>query len=283
MKKKGKGENMGTPTTAQGAPTAPSRPAGTSGSVYLLRAMASIMVILAFLIYFALIADPDASTWLMGLILLIAGLGIGVVGVWIGNIKLFKKREDITLNLIFLLISIILLVAGAVLSGSLIDTGKSIPISDLIFVLLYGFFMLSYIELSHASFRFTNIDDYSRTHELKGFSVGGVVNNYFFWYGLLMGIIIIVTFLILATHYGLLLAITETNEVFGSSIELNSIYIFAIAVALWFIPLGIFASVIFGEGSLIKSTRTIFIKSERAPGQELVGLQDIQHPSQPRQ
>jgi hypothetical protein len=256
----------------------PEKKVSVSGSIYLLRGMASVMLILSFVLYFALLADPDISTYLIGLILFVVALGLGVAGIWIGNVKLSKKMERVTLNMVFLIISIIFLVAGAVFTGSVIDTGHSIPVSDLIFVLLFGFFALSYIELSHACYRFAEIDNYAGTHELKGFSVSNVVNNYFMWYGLLMGVILVISFLILATHYGLLLAIQATNEVFGSSIELNSIYIFAIAVAVWFIPLGIFSSIVFGEGSLIKSTRTILIKSEKAPGEEMAGLQTIEGP-----
>ncbi|UCH88751.1 MAG: hypothetical protein JSV49_10970 [Thermoplasmata archaeon] len=274
---------MATPTTAPSGPPPPAKQAGTSGSIYLIRALASVMLILAFLLYYLLISDPDASTAIIGLILLIAGLGLGIVGVWIGNIKIFQRWERITLNLIFLAISVIIFIAGAVVSGSRIDTGSAIPISELVGVLLFGFFMLSYIEFSHASYRFTDIDDYSLSHELKGFNVGNVVNNYLMWYGILMGIILVISFLVLATHYGLLVAINSTNEVFGSSVELNSIYVFAMAVAIWFIPMGIFSSIIFGEGSLIKSTRTIFIRAERGPGEEMLGLQEVEHPSQMQQ
>jgi hypothetical protein len=259
---------------------APAKKGSTSGSVYILRAIASVMLILSLVLYAGLLSDPDAEYAVFGLVLILAGVGIGIAGIWIGNVKILKKMGDYTLNMLFLAVSIIIFVAGVILSGSSIDTGHSIPISEIVMVLLFGFCMISYIEMSHASFRFADIDDYSRTHELKGFSLGPVVNNYFFWFGLLMIIVLVLTFLILATHYGLLLAISATNEVFGSSIELNSIYIFAIAVAIWFIPLGIFASIIFGEGSLIKSTRTIFIKAERAPGEEMVGLQTIENPEE---
>jgi hypothetical protein len=256
----------------------PQKKIGTSGSIYGLRGIASVMLILAFVIYLLTIADTDKSTYIIGLALAGAGVGIGVAGIWIGNVPLSKKMERTTINMLFLGISLILVSFGIVLAGTRIITTETIPILEIVLVLLFGFFMMSYIELSHASYRFADIDYYARTHELKGFNVGTVVNNYFTWFGILMSIILVLGFLILATHYGLILMITSTNEVFGRSVELNSIYVFAISIALWFIPLGIFASIIFGEGSLIKSTKTIFIKAEKAPGEELLGLQTIDRP-----
>lgn len=266
------------------APTATStsRPSvGLSGSIYLLRGLATVMVILASVIYILLIADPDSDLYLIGLIILIAGMGLGAGGIWIGNIKMTKSGKT-TLNLLFLGIALILTLAGAIIMGSKLDLSRTLPISSLVYVLLYGFFMMSFIEFSHSSYRFTDIDHYARTHELKGFSMAVVVNNYFIRWGILMGIVFVISFLVLATNYGLLLAIAATNEAFGASIELNSIYLFAIAVAVWFIPLGVFASIIFGEGSLIKSSKTIFIKSESAAGPEMLGLQTIEHPEDMR-
>jgi hypothetical protein len=277
---KSKGENMADESPTPAGKAAPERSVGTSGSVYLIRGLASVMLILTFLLYVILIADTESSNATIGLLLSIVGLALGFVGIWMGNVRFSKKLENMPGNMIFLGISLIFLIAGAVVYGSKINTGSEIALADIVWVLLYGFFMLTYIELSHASLRFTDIDNYTRTHELKGFNVSGVVNNYFIWFGILMGVIITIAFLILATHYGLLIAIKATNEVFGSSVELNSIYIFAISVAIWFIPLGIFAAIIFGEGSLIKSTKTILIKTEKAPGEELVGLQAIEKPEE---
>lgn len=262
--------------TAESKAAQPPSSGGTSGSVWMLRIMGLVFLILSFLIYFGLLSNPDSSTLTIGLIIMVVGVGAGAGGLFAGNIKLAKNIEYMTLNLVLLTVSIIFLVAGAVLMGCRVDTGNTIPISEIFFVLIYGFFSLSYIELSHASYRFTNIDEYTKTHELKGFSMSGVVTNYFTWFFILMAVVFILAFLIVATHYGILLMVSSTNEVFGASVELNSIYIFAIAVAIWFIPLGIFASIIFGEGSLIKSTRTILVKQEKVPGEEFLGLQTIE-------
>ena len=258
------------------APPAASR--GTSSSVWMLRIFGVIFLILSFVIYLGTISDPDAGGYTIGIVVMLAGVGLGAVGILVGNIQLSKKFDFMVLNLVLLVIAIILLVAGAILMGNRIDTGESIPPVQIIFVLFYGFFTLSFIELSHASYRFTNIDEYNRTHELKGFTMSGVVNNYFTWFFILMGLIFVISLLIISTHYGVLMMVNATNEVFGASVELNSIYVFAISVAIWFIPLGIFAAIIFGEGSLIKSTQTILVKPEKAPGEEMMGLQTIERP-----
>jgi hypothetical protein len=240
----------------------------------MLQGLASVMLVLSLVIYLVFLAPSlDFS---ISLIIMIVGLVCGILGVWIGKMVVIPRLENWTLNVILLSLGVILFLAGAIGVGSKVDTGHEIAVSDLIMVLLFGFFTLAFIELTHAGWRFKEIDDYARTHELRGFNLSAVVNNYFMWFGILMGIIITLSFLILVTHYGLLLAISATNDVFGASIELNSIYVFAIAVAVWFIPMGIFAAIIFGEGSLISSTKTILIKSEKVPGEEMVGLQAIE-------
>ena len=46
-------------------------------------------------------------------------------------------------------------------------------------IALFGMFTLCYIELAHATVRFSQIDEYAKTHNLQDFSVDPVIWNYF--------------------------------------------------------------------------------------------------------
>lgn len=241
----------------------------SSSSVMLVKLIATIIGVLAIGWYLMMNIPPKSDTKMLSMEVGLIGLIIGIIGIWLGTIKIFKKSEKIpTLNTILIMTSILMLIAMTIIGGSKIDTGKQVPIEGLIEVMLYGIFMLSYMELGHAVIRFTAIEEQAKTQNLTDFSIAPVILNYFIWFPIIIGIVGAITFLILYSHYWVLTGIQAIHMIFGKSVELNSIYIFAITVTLIFVPIAIILAFIFGEGNLLKSTKTILIKATKKAEEE---------------
>ena len=83
-----------------------------------------------------------------------------------------------------------------------------------------------------------------------------------------MLIVLLITFGVLMLHRAFMHWVShggfffDGSPKFAESIIFNSIYSVAIIIALIFIPLAIILAFLFGEGSLIKSTRTIVLEKE---------------------
>jgi hypothetical protein len=127
-------------------------------------------------------------------------------------------------------------------------------------VLVFAIFFFLYIELSHASIRFSEIDDYATTHNIHDFSVGSVITNYSMWLGILGVIIFLFSALVLLLQLLLSGWIQSAAPAFGNSLEYNSIFSIIISIALIFVPIGIVITFIFG--SFFKSRRRIIVKSK---------------------
>ncbi len=128
-------------------------------------------------------------------------------------------------------------------------------------VLIFAVFVVCYIELAHASIRFSQIDDYATSHNLKDFNVGSVVTNYFIWFGILIAVITLFSLFVLILQIIISGAIQDAAPQFRYSLEYNSIYSILISIALVFVPIGIILSFVYGY--LIKSHRKIVVKSKQ--------------------
>jgi len=228
------------------------------------KASAAVLGILILIWYIVFLSYADSPFWKMGISIIVGaiGLAIGIAGIFIGNISISRKKNIPTLNIILIIVSIILLFTMPLL-GSWEDPstfGKGLWDYFVMFkVLVFAIFFLCYIELSHASMRFSEIDEYATSHNIKDFNVKSVITNYFMWFGILMAIICALSLLILLLQIFLSGWIQASAPQFGYSVEYNSIYSILISVALIFIPIGIILSFVFGFK--YKSRRKIIVKS----------------------
>jgi hypothetical protein len=249
------------------APSRPPQQQGTlinlgSQSVIGIKAAAAVLAIIVLIWYVVFISYPESSYWTVGLIFGVIGIGLGVAGVFIGNLKISRKRYVPTLNIILIIVSIIFLFMMP-LFGSWEDPrtigGKLWDVGAMIFFLIFAILMLCYIELAHASIRFSQIDDYATSHNLREFNVNSVIANYFLWFGILISIITVISLVVLLMQVGLSGFIRDVAPQFGYSLEYNSIYSILISIALVFVPIGIILSFVFGY--FVKSKRSIVVKS----------------------
>jgi hypothetical protein len=233
-----------------------------SQSVIAVKIAAAALGAVLLIWYIVFLAYADSPYWLIGIILGAIGVGIGVAGVFLGNIKISPKRWIPPINVILIIVSVVLILAMPIF-GSWEDPdtiGESLwKWDNMLMVLIFAVIFLCYIELAHASIRFSQIDMYSITHNLKDFNVNSVINNYFIWFGILMGIVFVISFSVLLLQIGLSGVIRDVAPQFGYSLEYNSIYSILISIAIIFVPIGIVMTFIFGF--FIKSKRSIVVKS----------------------
>jgi hypothetical protein len=225
---------------------------------------AAILGILVLVWYIIFLSYTDSPFWMVGIIVGVVGLGLGIAGIFIGNIQITKKRRNIpTLNIIFIILSIIFLFAMPILSSweDPRTIGEELWQFDLMLkVLVFAVFVLCYIELVHASLRFSEINEYATSHNIKEFNVNSVIGNYFMWFAILIAIVAAITLLVLLLQIFLSGAIQDAAPQFGFSLEYNSIYSILISIAMVFIPIGIILSFVFGF--FFKSRRAIVVKSK---------------------
>ena len=225
---------------------------------------AAILGILVLVWYIIFLSYTDSPYWMVGIIVGVVGLGLGIAGIFIGNIQIIKKRRNIpTLNIIFIILSVIFLFAMPILSSweDPRTIGEELWQFDLMLkVLVFAVFVLCYIELIHASLRFSEIDEYATSHNIKEFNVNSVIGNYFMWFAILIAIVAAITLLVLLLQIFLSGAIQDAAPQFGFSLEYNSIYSILISIAIIFVPIGIILSFVFGF--FFKSRRAIVVKSK---------------------
>ncbi len=255
------------PPRVTGGPQPPGKPGGAgiklgSQGVIGVKVGAAVLGILIIIWYILVLSYEDSPYWLIGIIIGVVGLGLGIAGIFIGNISISKKENIPTLNIIFLIISIVFLFAMPIFSswedpGTI---GKSLwDYGVMVNILIFALFFLLYIELIHASIRFSEIDDYVVTHNIKDFSVNSVIGNYFLWFAILGVIIALFSLLVLLLQVLLSGTVQDVAPQFGFSLEYNSIYSILISLALVFVPIGIVLTFIFGF--FFKSRRAIIVKS----------------------
>lgn len=234
-----------------------------SQSVVGVKAAAAILGAIVLIWYIVFLAYADSPFWLFGIIFGAIGVGIGVAGIFLGNIKISVKRWVPPVNTLLILVSVILILAMPIFSSwEDPDTiGEGLwKIENMVNVLIFGILFLCYIELAHASIRFSQIDIYATSHNLKEFNVNSVITNYFIWFGILIAIITVISFCVLLLQIGLSGWIRDVAPQFGYSLEYNSIYSILISIAIIFVPIGIATAFIFGF--FVKSKREIVVKSK---------------------
>jgi len=258
------------PPGEQGGPAGPAPPSMGTMGVIGVRIAASIMAVLALIFLAVFIAntegtDPDMSifTWVFGGI----AVGLGVVGCWIKGIRISTKKFIPPLNILLVMIGGVFFFIAPIFG--LWGDGTYAAVSELsngemLSIVLYAFFVLSFIEFGHASYRFGEISEYAHKQRLTDFSVDSVIGSYFIWYPILMGAIILVSFVILRLNTWVLIPLMERSApAFAESIEITSVYGMAISMALILVPIGIILVFVFGEGSLIGSSKTVLVKSQK--------------------
>ena len=236
---------------------------GGSTGVILVKLLALVMMFLSILWYYIFISFADSDLIVMSYIMAGVAIGLGAVGVFMGNVHISRREGIPTLNSIMIMISIVFLFLVPVL-GSWQDT-RSLGemFADALFIIhisLYAFFAISYIEFSHAAVRFSQIDQYAKSQNIEDFSVNPVIWNYFFWYGLLFVIIYAFLLGVIFLRWAYMPALEESAPQFANSIEMNSVYSIALSIGLIFVPIAAILAYIFGSGSLIKTTKEVIVK-----------------------
>jgi hypothetical protein len=124
-------------------------------------------------------------------------------------------------------------------------------------ILILAVFTLGYIELSHASIRFLNIAEFAHNQNLTDFSVNAVVGSYFIWFPILFFLIVIFSYGVLKLNQLLIWLVEGVSPQFAASLELNSIYGVAAAIALIFVPVGVILTIIFGRESYVRAYKRL--------------------------
>ena len=264
-------EDMGAPPAPAGTESSESSIKLGSESVIAVKIAAAgvgVGVIIWYLIFLAYTDSPytllGLSYWLWGIIFGGIGLGIGIAGIFIGNLKISNRPNMPTLNIILIILSIIFIfimpIFGSWKDPRTIGSGLwNLP--NLLNVLVFAVLALCYIELAHATARFSEIDNYATEHNLKEFNVSSVITNYFLWFAILMAVIVVISMIVLLLQLALSPVIKDTAPQFGHSLEYNSIYSILISIALVFVPIGIILAFVFGH--FFKSRRAIVVKSKQ--------------------
>jgi hypothetical protein len=236
---------------------------GGSSGVLTVKVLAMVMIFLSILWYYIFISYSDSDFIFTSYIIAGVTIGVGVLGVWMGNFKITSRAGIPSLNTIFIMASIFLLFLIPVL-GSWQDTRTLGEMFDSEFFILnislYAFFSISYIEFSHAAIRFSQIDQYAKSQNIEDFSVNPVIWNYFFWYGILFVVIYAFMLVVIFLRWGYMPALEESAPQFANSIEMNSVYSIALSIGLIFVPIAAILSYVFGAGSLIKTTKEVIVK-----------------------
>ncbi len=232
-----------------------------SQSVIGIKVAGAVLGIIVLIYYVLLVSYFESPLWVIGIIFGGIGIGIGIAGIFIGNLKISNKRYMPTLNIMLIIISIIFLFIMPIFGNwedpNTLGSNLWNPVTMFLY-LLYAIFMVCYIELAHASIRFSQIDDYSSSHSLQDFNVNSVVNNYYMWFGILIAIVFIVSLVVLMLQLILAGIIQDTSPQFGFSLEYNSIFSILYSIAIVFVPIGIILTFIFNY--LVKSRRKIVVK-----------------------
>lgn len=233
-----------------------------SQSVIAIKTATAALAVIVLIWYVLFISYADSPLWTIGIVIGGIGIGIGIAGVFIGNLKVSNIRYLPTLNIVFIVISIIFLFLMPVF-GNWEDPrtigNRLWDVGTMIFFLIFAILMLCYIELAHASIRFSQIDDYATSHNLREFNVNSVITNYFFWFAILITLITFISMAVLLLQVALSGYIRDVAPQFGYSLEYNSIYSILISIALIFVPIGIILTFVFGF--FVKSRREIVVKS----------------------
>ena len=262
---------------AQAPAPAPSGPIfyGGSTGVVTVKALAMVMILLAVLWYYIFIVSPDSPHLITSYIFAGAAIGIGVASVWMGNVRISRRAGIPTLNSIMVMVSILLLFIVPILGSWQDPRSLGEMFEDpmfIIYISLFALFTLSYIEFSHATIRFSQIDQYAKSQNIEDFSVNPVIWNYFIWYGILTVIIYFFLLGVIFLRWAYMPALEDTAPQFANSIEMNSVYSIVLSIGIIFIPITAVMAYIFGAGSLIKTTKEVIVKGSETE-EEYYGME----------
>lgn len=251
-------------------------PAGGSGMVMGLKIFAIISGVLALLMVYLMtvgrIASEDTEVMgldgetlvTLGLVMGVVGLVFGAISVFIGPRRISKSRSVPPLNSLMLGIGILsMLIAGmlAVFDDHRYAEVTNLTIEGVIYILLYAWFILWFLELASTSMRYAVVDDYIRKHGIGGFSLAPVLGTYFVWFFLLMTVIFMWSAAVVVLTPSFLVEVTRSYgyEQLADSVMFNSVYSVAISMAVWFTIIGLIVTVVY---SFVKDTKTEVIKTE---------------------
>lgn len=176
--------------------------------------------------------EIDNQWSLFSFILAFASLPIALIGIWMKKIM----RNDLT-NILLIVVS-----AGALTSSFFIAPPvnllpQSLIINNplqLIECLFLGIVFITFIELAHASIRFSSLVE--KTASIKDFRVDSLFKLYFSFFYVPLAVAIILTLFVLNSN--LLLKLILPIQ-FAESVEFNSVYGVAAISALVFVPFAI--------------------------------------------
>jgi hypothetical protein len=160
---------------AQAPAPAPSSPIfyGGSSGVVTVKVMAMIMLFLATGWYNLLIANAGSAHYWTAIIISNVAALIGLIGIWMGNVKISRRAGIPTLNSILIMASILLLFILPILGNWQDPRSLGEMFKDpmfIIYISLFALFALSYIEFSHATIRFSQIDQYAKSQNIEDFT-----------------------------------------------------------------------------------------------------------------
>jgi hypothetical protein len=222
--------------------TAPRR-VSIGGDVILIRIIALVYGMLAFICFLILIVDISnigfAIVQLIGIGILFTGVCVGIISVWFTTVD-FENEKIPSPSSIMIIISVALSMTGIIMGmwgdGRFMDTGEMNWLR-LIFVGVVGIFFLAFIEVSHSSKHFTSIAKYAAEHSLTEFSVRPVIINYLMMSSLKFLLITLISVAVLLSDRLLKYIVGIINPQFAESIMLNSVYSLAIMIWLFAYPL----------------------------------------------
>ncbi len=263
------------PDAPPGAPPPPVA-VGGSGLVMLLKILTIVMGVLAVVfIYLMTIGRAETDDTVMGLstsgLLGIAmamgavGMVFGAISVFIGPRKLAQSSAIPPLNALMLGIGTLCLLIGGMFS--VMNDGRyaevtNLGISNLLYILLYAWFMVMFVELGSTSMRYSVVDDYIRKHGITDFSLSPVIGTYFMWFGILMVVIFAWSAAVVVLTPSFLVEVMRNggNEQLADSVMFNSVYSVAISMAIWFTVMGL---ILTGVYSFVSDKETEVVEPEQ--------------------
>ena len=89
--------------TPRGSAPPTAKPPGLgSQGVVAVKICAAVLGVIILIYYILVLSYSESPYWLMGVIVGVIGLGLGIAGVFIGNISISRRKNIPNLNIIFI-------------------------------------------------------------------------------------------------------------------------------------------------------------------------------------